>query len=351
MFISRIVAGIDQNLRLAADTQAFQPGQFSRVEFDRYRNPLRLPQPVLAVLYCGKCSGRGLLPGAYPAANAANLALQYLAGHDIEDDGHFVAGIDVAEIVLRHVGADPQVMDGDQRQDRCTGLGKMPDIDPQIGHRTAGRRKDPGSCQIELGLLDSGTRTAQLGVVIAAVASRFLGLAQVGFGTLHLGQGFLACRLGNFQATYRDRPRVFFMQPFLAAGIFIGHPVARLGRLQRCAGRIDGGYRGIDRTNDRIVIGTAPLQGNLVLARIDLEQRLSRLYLVVVLDMDPEDFAGSLRGHWNDKRLDSRLRRVGGQAIANKVENQTHPNHRGDYRSPDARAFARWLGCLFCGRS
>ena len=79
-----------------------------------------------------------------------------------------VAGLDVAEVVLGHVGADPEVVNGDQGHRRRADLRILPDIGAQIGHRTAGGSDHLSALEIQLGLLDRRARTQQLRVSFAA---------------------------------------------------------------------------------------------------------------------------------------------------------------------------------------
>ena len=85
----------------------------------------------------GSVPGCAGLPGADAGADAAHAALQHLARHHVEHDRHRVAGLDVAEVVLGHVGADPEVVDGDQRHRRRAGLRELPDVGAQVGHQAA----------------------------------------------------------------------------------------------------------------------------------------------------------------------------------------------------------------------
>jgi hypothetical protein len=88
----------------------------------------------------------------------------------------------VAQVVLGHVGADPHVVDRDQRHHRRAGLCEVADVRAQVGDGDLCRRTHLGVCQVELGLLYRCAGAAQLRVTVAAVAGRLLGLAQIGLG-------------------------------------------------------------------------------------------------------------------------------------------------------------------------
>ena len=92
----------------------------------------------------GRVPGGACCPAPTPRADAAHPALEHLARQDVEDDGRFGAGDDVAEVVLGHVRTDPEVVHGDQGHRRRAGLQELADIGAQVGHAAAGGRDARG---------------------------------------------------------------------------------------------------------------------------------------------------------------------------------------------------------------
>ena len=178
------------------------------------------------------------------------------------------------------------------------------------------------SGQVELGLLDRRAGALQLRVVVAGFAGGLLRLAQLGLGAADLAARFLAGGLRDLEAAHRDRAGILLVQVFLAAGVAFGHVAVRLRGRQRGARRVDAGDRGVDRAAHRRVVGAGALQRDLVRLRIDVEQRLSGLHLVVVADVHLRDLAGHFGRHRHDEGLDARLRRARRQAVADEVEQQ-----------------------------
>jgi hypothetical protein len=156
------------------------------------------------------CSGSSaayparLLAGTDAAADTAHAALEHLAGQHVEDDRHLVAGIDVAEVVLGQVGADPQVVVGDQRHRRRARLGEMADIGAQVGDDATAGATTLVRARSSSAFLDRRARAAQLRVVVAALAGGFLRLAQVGLGGLFLAARLDPVGLRDLQSAHRD---------------------------------------------------------------------------------------------------------------------------------------------------
>ena len=173
-----------------------------------------------------------LIAGTDAGAYAAHPALQYLARHHIEHDRDLVTGLDVAEVVLGHVGADPEIVHGDQGHRRGARLHKIPDIGTQVGHRTAGGRDHLSALEIQLGLLDRRAGTRQLRVLVTACAGCLLGAAQIRLGLLLLTLGRGPAGLCALDAADRERAWIFRMDLFQSRGILLCVNASCLGRLQ-----------------------------------------------------------------------------------------------------------------------
>ena len=185
----------------------------------------------------------------------------------VEHDRHLVAGLDVAEVVLGHVGADPEVVDGDQRHRRRAGLRELPDVGAQVGHQAAGGRDHLGALQVQLGLLDRRAGAEQLRVAFAAVARGLLGAAQVGLGRLHLADGLDAVGLRVLDAAQRrsrrDLPRRSAPAASRPAGRRPGWPWPPAARPWPPPPPT---FERIDRAPHRLVVRAAALQRDAVLA-------------------------------------------------------------------------------------
>ncbi len=161
--------------------------------------------------------------------------------------------------------------------------------------------------EIELGLVDRRAGALDLGVRVAGFTRRLEGHAQLGLGAANLAAGLLACGLRHLEAPHRDRTGIFLVEPFLTIGVALGHVAIGLGHLQRRACAVDPGVAGFDGVARLDVACSGALQGDLVGLRIDVEEGLARLHLVVVADVDLHDLARRLGGDRDDEGLDARL--------------------------------------------
>jgi hypothetical protein len=184
---SAVVARVDQHVGLAADphraSRSRSDGSNSTATGKRcdWRSQSRLFSISAACRPAAACP-------ADAAADAAHAALQDLARHHVEHDGDPVARLDVAEVVLGEVGADPQVVDRDQRHHRGPGCANCPtSVRRSVTRRRAGG-DDQGAPEVELGLLDRRAGADQLRVLVAAFAGDLDGPLQV-----RLRGRFLAC--------------------------------------------------------------------------------------------------------------------------------------------------------------
>jgi hypothetical protein len=83
------------------------------------------------------------------------------------------------------------------------------------------------------------------------------------------------------------------------------------------------------------------LQCDPVLLRVDVEQRLPALHVVVVPDVDRQHLARHLGGHRHDEGLHPRLRGVRGQPVGGKIPEQAAGDQRQHDRGADPRRLAR----------
>ena len=82
---------------------------------DRTRSPPGSAAPGAASRGCSRssaaCPAATACPEPTPLPTLRTRPFSTSAGHHVENDRGLVAGLDVAEVVLGHVGADPQVVD------------------------------------------------------------------------------------------------------------------------------------------------------------------------------------------------------------------------------------------------
>jgi hypothetical protein len=78
-------------------------------------------------------------------------------------------------------------------------------------------------------------------------------------------------------------------------------------RARRCLGEHHVGFRGIDRGLRRFQIGFGFVFGDRVGAGIDLDQQIAALQILVVGEMDVQNFARNLRAQADDIAIDKRV--------------------------------------------
>ena len=77
-----------------------------------------------------------------------------------------------------------------------------------------------------------------------------------------------------------------------------------------------------------LVVSAAALQCDLVLAGVDIEQRLPALDVIVVPDVHRQHLARHLRCHRHDEGLHPGLRAVRGQTVGSKIPEQAAKDQR-----------------------
>ena len=168
-----------------------------------------------------------------------------------------VTGVDVAEVVLGHVGIDPEVVHGDQGHGGRAGLCILPDIGSKVRHQSAGGRDHDGALEVELGFLDRRARTEQLRVAFALFTRGLLGFAQISLGRLHLAGGLEAGGLRILDPAQGDRAWIFLVDLFQTRRILAGVDLGGHGRLHPGPGRHHRRVRAIDRAPDRLEVRVA----------------------------------------------------------------------------------------------
>ena len=162
---------------------------------------------------------------------------------------------------------------------------------------------------------------------------------------LHLAARLVARGLRDLEAAHRDRAGILLVQLFQPAGVAFGHVAAGLGHRQRGPRRLDAGHRALDRTAHRFEVGARAHQRNAIRLRVDVEQRLAGLHLVVVADVHGQHLAGDFGRHRHDEGLHAGLRGARREPVADEVQHQAGDDQHGDDQGAGTGAAARGCGC------
>ncbi|MNI96248.1 hypothetical protein D3C73_1546550 [compost metagenome] len=87
-------------------------------------------------------------------------------------------------------------------------------------------------------------------------------------------------------------------------------------------GRGDTGGAGADLSAGRFQVGSCPVNGDLVGLRVDLENHLTGLHVLVIAHVDADYPARHFRRHWNHERTYPRLLGVWRETISQQIPGQ-----------------------------
>ena len=255
------------------------------------------------------------------------------------------------QVVFRHLGADPDVVQADQGHHRAAGAGELAHFRSQIGNQAAGARAHLAIAQVQLGLHQRGGGALQAGVVFAAATFLLARALHLGAGSGNPAHGFAEGGAGDFQAAQGNGAAVLAIQAFEAVTILARLEFIGFGRLQVADGRVDTGGIGADLPAHRFEVGAGTVGGDLVSTAVDLEQQLACLYALVVMHVHGGDTAGHFGRHRYDEGLYPRLLGVRRVAVGQQVPEQAQTDDDGHASGAPFGWVGLGGGGLFAGAS
>src|SRR6266478_2430751 len=305
------------------------PERFVRVfHLDAYRKARREPDPVQRPLDARQPVDAGAILRQYGPSQADDRAAEVPPGMRLEIDVHGRAGGNVPELCLAEVGHHVPVGDVDEREDFGARAGKGPDGDVEVDDPAVEGSLYPGVLEVQfrgahrrLGGRQPCVRARLLSNVVLRTRPVTLRLLESGLGGNVLGsrrregrQGrplLGACLIEPRVGGENGRPRLLYghggRDP-LRSGVLhpvLGHELAREQRLEAAQvvpGLLELGLRAaqscLRRHPDSQPLDLLPRQrerglrlreSNLVGARVDQEEEIPLLDLLIVPDAKLDD--------------------------------------------------------------
>src|SRR5512139_1602495 len=138
----RIFFGEDHHIGLRAAAACVEPRLFTVVwqQDDAHREQLRLTQPSLVRLNGRHLAGGGFIALAGAPTDALDPPTEKLSRLDIQRDQNLLPGLDVAELVLPHIGGNPAWSAFEETEQRLSGTDELAGRQAKVGDHAVGRR-------------------------------------------------------------------------------------------------------------------------------------------------------------------------------------------------------------------
>ena len=197
--------------------------------------------------------------------------------------------------------------------------------------------------QIQFSLRQGGCGAAQQGVGLLIAAFLLAGALDFGAGGGDLADGLFAVGAGHFQQAHGNGSGVLAIQAFQPLVVLRGLEFVGLRRAQVGLRRGDAGGAGADLTTGGFKVRPGPVDCDLIGLRVDLENHVAGLDVLVVAHVDADHPAGDFRRHRNHKGADPCLLGIGRESVSQQIPGQAHD----DQQYYPFHAFFRRVGGRF----
>ncbi|CAD5251153.1 hypothetical protein BOSE21B_10914 [Bosea sp. 21B] len=237
------------------------------------------------------------------AGNAADRAVESLAGQGVDGDLRLVADLQRAYLRLLEVGVDIDLVERDDRHQALAGADEVAELHVGVGDEAVDRRRDRHEGEVARRLVLGDLELVDLAGGLDALRLQHLNIGlrlhDAGLGAGERGDGLVACGGGGVER----RLRAIGLGGEVVGAVEIGggagdgglgRNLLRLGLLQAGAGSLDLRVDARERGLGGGALGLGALQRDALVAIVELDQRLAGLDLLVLRHRDRGDVGGQL---------------------------------------------------------